>query len=294
MKNISKEEVLNIQVGFPTHSEQRAIARFLDAKTAQVDQLITQKRQMLELLREERAALISHAVTKGLDAGAPTRDSGVAWLGEVPAHWEVKRLKYFTNYVQTGSTPPSGSDEYFGEDVDWFGPSDFRDEIVLANARRRVSSLAVSDEIVKIYAPLTVLMIGIGATVGKVGIVATECASNQQVNAINFLERINPYFGAYYLRSISSIIVGMTNAATLPILNQSQTKDIWCSAPPRNEQDEIVQYIETHSARTTATAATINQEIALLQEYRAALIAEAVTGQIDVRHYEPAAALVLM
>ena len=91
---LTKSALLDLIFPYPPLAEQAAIARFLDDKTAQLDQLLTQKQQMLALLREERAALLNHAVTKGLNPHASRRDSGVEWLGEVPAHWEVKRLKH--------------------------------------------------------------------------------------------------------------------------------------------------------------------------------------------------------
>ena len=152
----------------------------------------------------------------------------------------------------------------------------------LRNSKRKVTDLAITHGLVKVYEPYSVLMIGIGATLGKIGLIEREASSNQQVNCITFNDEINPYFGAYFLNSISQDIISMANAATLAILNQSQTKDIKIPCPSLKTQQKIVKSIETTTGKIDATLAKIVQEIELLKEYRVALISEVVTGKVSV------------
>jgi type I restriction enzyme S subunit len=107
----------------PCVETQRRIAAFLDEKTARIDALITKKRVLLDRLAEKRLALITCAVTKGLNAAAPTKDSGIDWLGEIPAHWEIKRLRYVVRLL-SGSTPTTSISEYWDGDVPWISPKD--------------------------------------------------------------------------------------------------------------------------------------------------------------------------
>jgi len=116
-KRVPESFIKDFRVGFPSIGEQQTIARFLDFKTAQIDALIAKKKSLLDKLAEKRTALISHAVTKGLDSSVPMKDSGVAWLGDIPAHWEAKRTKFTVSYIGSGKTPKGGSEVYVQEGI---------------------------------------------------------------------------------------------------------------------------------------------------------------------------------
>ena len=287
--NLNTETVGYIPISLPPYEHEISrIVKFLDEKTAQIDDLISKKQKIIALLKEERAAIINQAVTKGINPDAPMKDSGIEWLGEIPVHWEVKRLKYVAKTVQTGTTPSSLNPEYFIDgEIDWFIPVDFGDSLFLSNSNRKLNRLAIDDNVVRLYESNTVLLVGIGATLGKVGIVKRTASSNQQINAISFKDDYNPNFGAYYFQAISDIVVSMSNAATLPILNQTQTKEIMAPVPPQKEQDEIVGFINQITTKIDQTISKIKKQIELLKEFRTALISEVVTGKIDVRDEGP-------
>jgi len=270
---------------FPNFSEQTAIANFLDHKTAEIDQAMADKKQLITLFEEEKKALINEAVTKGLNPDAKLTPSGIDWLGDIPAHWEVKKLKYISNAIQTGKTPPTSNEEYYlSEDYDWFTPGDFGSNIILENSIRKISQSAVDEEGLRLYAPYTVLLVSIGATLGKIGIVLETCFSNQQINSITFDDnKMLPFFGAYFLDCFSSIIKMQSVASTLSILNQEKTKELLVAVPPLSEQTAIVNHIETETAKINSKIHLVKQEIELLSEYKKALIFEAVTGKIDVQ-----------
>lgn len=280
--NIGMNVLENLKVTLPQKSEQTAIARYLDQKTTEIDQLIAKKERLLALWEEEKTALINQAVTRGLDAGAKVKDSGVAWLGEVPEHWEVKRLKYVALKIQTGSTPPSNIESYFAEDVNWFTPGDFSSELSLIDSKRKVSYSAVNDDVVKVFPQNTLFMVGIGATLGKVGYIEQEASANQQINAISFKNLGLTKFFTLFFHVNQQNIASLTNAATLAILNQSQTKDIFVPRPPDEEIDKIVRHIETQTAHIQQQMNQTRKLIELLKEYRATLISEVVTGKIKI------------
>ncbi|SLM30430.1 putative Restriction modification system DNA specificity domain [Desulfamplus magnetovallimortis] len=216
----------------PLH-EQQKIATFLDHKTHQIDTLIEKKKRLIDLLKEERTAVINEAVTKGLDPDVPMKDSGIEWLGEIPEHWDVVKLKWLTVSVKTGSTPPSIKVEYFKNgNLNWFTPADFHKNMFLYESKRKITSHAINDGVANIYKAGSVFLVGIGATLGNIGIINYDSSCNQQINTITFNDNLNPYYGAYYLTSKSDVIVSCANSSTLAIFNQSQTKNILMLFPP--------------------------------------------------------------
>jgi type I restriction enzyme S subunit len=282
--NISQEIVRSIKIPVAPSKEQNLIVSFLDKKVIGIDQTISNKQRLIDLLEEEKKVLINEAVTKGLNPKAKLKSSGIDWLGKIPAHWDVKRLKYVTTEIQTGKTPPTAIEEYFqNQDHDWFTPGDFKDELELTDSIRKISKAAVENEKLKLYKPNAVLLVAIGATLGKVGIVNSYCFSNQQINAITFDENVLlPHFGCHFLDTFSPITLMQSVSATLPILNQEKTKDLLITVPPIKEQKSIIEYINTHAAEINGKINLIKQEIELLTEYKQALIFEAVTGKIDL------------
>lgn len=281
--NISQEIIKSLRLPCPPITEQKKIVKFLDQKCAMIDSLIEKKQKLVELKKEERTALINQAVTKGLDPNAPMKDSGIEWLGEIPEHWKVKKLKYVVSNVQTGVTPPSNEEVYYVDgDIDWYAPGDFNESLILKESNKKITKFAINKGVARLYEAKSVLLVGIGATIGKVGIIKKPASSNQQINAITFNEDYNPYFGAYYIRSIEDVIKKLSNSATLGIFNQSQTKNILVPVLPKGEQDLIVNYIQESSSRFEQVITNINKQIELLKEYKTTLISEAVTGKLVI------------
>lgn len=285
---LGKPIIENLLLLKPTIKEQQIIANYLDHTTSTIDKLISEKESLITKLQEKRKALINEVVTKGLNPNAPMRDSGTEWLGMIPGHWGINELKRYVDFVQTGTTPSTEKREYFENPTfNWFTPSDFCDNnIYLEESKRKVSEIAVNDQACRVFPENTVLLIGIGATLGKVGISKNKCSANQQINAIIFNHDINPVFGAYYLSSIKEIIVSMANAATLAILNQSNTKEIHITCPPIEEQSEIVNFIESRTIKIDAIVGEIQFQLQKLKEYKTAVISEVVTGKVDVREWK--------
>lgn len=283
-----RDKFKNTPIILPPFEEQTSIARFLDYKLAKINRFIRKKKQLITLLNEQKAAIINQAVTKGLDPNVKMKDSGIEWLGEIPEHWEVRKLKYVAK-VNTGKTPKIESslvDFFENGTVDWFTPGDFGNEGILSDSNRKINELAINDSQISLYPEKTVFMVGIGGTIGKIGICFDESSCNQQINALIFNNLIEPLYAYYFLKTQKHQIDLLADFTTLPILNQSKTKDIIFVYPKKDEQQQIVSYIEKETEIINTTISTIEKEIALVEEYKTALIAEAVTGKIDVRGYE--------
>jgi type I restriction enzyme S subunit len=286
---IGWDDIKGINIPLPPLPVQQVILDFVDEATRKLDRLMALRQGQMDLLREQRAAIIQWAVTRGLNGRAPLKDSGLEWLGQIPKHWEMKPLKYIARFVQTGGTPPSANLDYYDEKgMDWYGPGDFTSgALYLGASARRISESAIRDGYACAYEPPVVLIVGIGASVGKIGVAAQRCFTNQQVNAIALRAEHSALFFANFLSSYSNIIAGNANNATLPIFNQTQTRNFRVAVPPAHEQEEIVAFIQREETRFNHLVSAYARQLGLLTEYRSALIHECVTGQREVG--EPAA-----
>jgi type I restriction enzyme S subunit len=275
----------------PPLAEQEAIAAFLDAETAKIDALVAEQDRLVGLLREKRQAVISHAVTRGLNPAVPMKPSGVEWLGEVPAHWEVVPLKRWLLRNDGG---------VWGND-----PIGIDDTLVLRSTEQTVNGdWAIDDPAYRQLSPqdrasamlvagdlLLTKSSGSSLHIGKTTIVTEEVARLSCCYS-NFMQRLrvtsvnSPRLAWYLLNSKvcrqqfdyhSNSTTGLAN------LNGSIINKIMAAQPPLSEQEAIATFLDAETARIDALIAEADKGSALLKERRAALIAAAVTGQLDLR-----------
>jgi type I restriction enzyme S subunit len=266
--------------------EQKSIADYLDQKTAEIDGLIADKEKLIELLQEKRQAIITEAVTKGLNPNVRMKDSGIEWIGEIPEHWNVEPIKYMVKTIQTGTTPTTKNDDYFDGDIQWFTPGDFHGSKELYEASRKISNLAVIDNEARLFPKNTVMIVGIGATVGKVAKLGVEGSFNQQITGLIVNEqRLNCDYLYYWLYINQETIKNISNYTTLPIINNEFVKNFECLSLPLDEQQAIVNYLNQKTSEIDDLILKIRLQIQKLKEYRQSLISEAVTGKIDVREF---------
>lgn len=285
MASLSQEKIGNYKLALPSISEQRIIASYLDNRVSRIDTVIAEKEKMIEDLQSYRKSVISETVTRGLNPNVPMKDSGIEWIGMIPKQWDVSKLKTFAE-VQTGSTPSTSVDRYWENPTEeWYTPSDFDDnDIRLKPSSRKLATIAFREDACRVFDANTVLIVGIGATLGKVGISAKPCSANQQINAVSFREKVLPMFGAYYLYAIKDAMKAAANAATLAIMNQSTTKDLPFVCPPYEEQRSIVKSIDIKTSKIANGIFDLQSQIEDLKSYKSSLITEAVTGKIDLRN----------
>ena len=274
------DDIKNSMIALPTFDEQVKIANFLDQKTAQIDQAIALKQQQIEKLNEYKQIVIQNAVTKGLNPNAPMKDSGVDWIGDIPEHWDVKKLKFIFDKIQTGTTPISQINGYFDGEINWFTPKDLNNDYLL-DSERKLTQLAIVHKQVKLFEKNSVLVVGIGATSGKTSFMPIEGAFNQQITAFKSYYDNNKFY-YYLIQSLSSIMLSLANYTTLPILNNEFFKKLILVQPPLAEQDRIVEYLDEKMQKFNNAKIAYQIQIDRLKEYKNILINQAVTGKIKI------------
>jgi type I restriction enzyme, S subunit len=274
-----------IPLPVPSRDEQQAIAAFLDRETAKIDTLITKQEKLIELLKEKRQAVISHAVTKGLDPTVPMKPSGVEWLGDVPEHWEV-----------------SGFTKYLGPIIDYRGrtPTKTEDGVLLLTARNIKNgaiNYEASQEFISIDEYPSVMQRGLPqmgevlftmeAPLGQVAnIDRTDIALAQRIVKFNGLpDFVNNYFLKYWIMGTGCQVQleQLATGSTALGIKSSKLGQIRISLPPVTAQEEIVLYLDAALSKIDSLIRKAEQAIVLQREHRTALISAAVTGKIDVR-----------
>ncbi|WP_181307545.1 restriction endonuclease subunit S [Rufibacter sp. XAAS-G3-1] len=279
----------NAVIPLPSVSEQESIIKFLDDKTSKIDNLMLRKRDMIALLEEEKTAVINDVVTKGLNIDAPMKNSGIEWLGMVPEHWQVKKLKYITNQIIDGAhfTPT-----YVEEGVPFLRVTDVQSkDIDLKNVKR--IPLKEHQALVKRCQPQKGdLLLSKNGTIGITKVVDWDWDFSVFVSLclIKFkVDLISPYYFSFFFQSdiTNQQIAEGSKKTSVTNLHLEKINELFIVLPPIAEQHIIINYLNGALGKIRHNIKLIEKEIELMQEYRTALISEAVTGKIDVRDYQP-------
>jgi len=293
MPRASWEFVGNMPFPLPKESEQTAITSFLDRETAKIDTLIAEQEKLLTLLAEKRQATISHAVTKGLNPYAPMKYSGVEWLGEVPAHWDVLRVKHLVARMEQGWSPqcegfPVQSwDEWGVLKVGCVNGGFFRPD----ENKTLPSDLVPLPELGLVSGDLLISRANTRELVGSAAVVFLDYPKLMLCDKLYRLrlrpDSCDPSFLALYLGTpqVRGQIEFAATGASSSMLNigQSTILEIKVAVPPAVEQTSITAFVNTETTRLDSLTAEATRAIDLLKERRTALISAAVTGKIDVR-----------
>lgn len=283
---INASDLASIPVHVHPLPQQRAIADYLDRETARIDASIAAKERLLGLLAEKRRALITRVVTRGLDPNVPLRDSGIPWLGKIPAHWDIVRLRFLAEMIG-GATPDTGRPELWDGGIPWVSPKEMkRNEI--ADAQDHVSPEALLRSALHLIEPSAVVVVVRGMILAHsfpTAVTTRHVTINQDMKALRCRAFLDPYFLRDFLKGIEPYIVSLadTSAHGTRKLESDVLGRIEISVPSVEEQRAIVGYIKLATARLDALIFFAERTVTLLKERRAALIAAAVTGQIDVR-----------
>jgi type I restriction enzyme S subunit len=283
--NLSQDDLKQLRLPTPTLKEQEAIARFLDHKTKQIDDLIAKKEALIEKLDEKRTALISHAVTKGLDPNVPMKDSGVEWLGEIPEHWKKSVFRYYFD-IQLGkmlqNEPQSESDE----EVSYLKAIHVRwDKVDIYDLPKMWASPREKN---KYHVRNGDLLISEGGEVGRTALLKElqeDCIIQNALHRVRPLSQSSVEYLNYLMRQISDTgwFDILCNKSTIAHLTSEKLGALALPLPPLDEQKTIAQYLDKKTAEIDLQKAKIQEAIERLKEYRTALITNAVTGKIDVR-----------
>jgi type I restriction enzyme S subunit len=284
--NLNGSILGSIRVTVAPDNEQQAIAAFLDREIAKIDTLRAKKERLIELLQEKRTALITQAVTKGLDPNVPMKESGVEWLGDVPIAWNLLRLKHIVQFLG-GGTPSKDNLEYWQGDIPWVSPKDMKSWIV-SDTVDKITEEAVAGSATKVVGPDTVLIVvrsGILNHTIPVALSGSEVALNQDLKALKAQAAVVPEYLAYFIAGMQSplLFAWRKEGATVESLELDLIANTLIPLPPVSQQRIIVNYLKRETATIDVLTAKINVAIERLKEYRTALISAAVTGKIDVR-----------
>lgn len=275
----------------PPIEEQRKVCSFLDHEIAKIDALVEEQQVLIELLQEKRQAVISHAVTKGLDPSMPMKDSGVEWIGQVPLHWNLTKLRHLTSRISSGKTPSGGSETYVDEGVIFIRSQNVYDDGL------RLDDVAFIPEVVdesmasSRIVPGDILLNITGGSIGRTCVVPQDLESanvNQHVCAIRLMDQSQVAYVSLFMKSdfIKKQIDFIQNGAAREGLNFEQIGQFFCLLPSLEEQKQIANFVGTETTKFESLLEEAQAAIDLLQERRTALISAAVTGKIDVRNWQ--------
>ncbi|MHA1289209.1 MAG: restriction endonuclease subunit S, partial [Candidatus Thorarchaeota archaeon] len=276
--NVNGQKYANFQFGYPPEEEVKPIVNFLDKKTALIDELISKKRRQIELLKEQRQAVINQAVTKGLDPNVEMKESGIEWLGKIPKHWEVIKVKYLFSLVTEQA--PSNNDYELLSLYTEIGVKPRKELEARGNKASTTDGYWMVSKGDIIVNKLLAWMGAVGYSEydGVTSPAYDILRKNTDLESkfYHYLFRCGLYLTEFRRRSRG--IMDMRLRLYFDELGQ-----ILAPYPPSSEQTQIVKHIDKINSETELTITKAEKQIQLLQEYRTALISEAVTGKIDVR-----------
>jgi type I restriction enzyme S subunit len=288
---LSTGAIGDVWLPLPPPAEQRAIAAFLDRECGKIDALVAEQERLIALLKEKRQAVISHAVTKGLDPSAPMKDSGVPWLGQVPAHWEVKRLKDVGTLVG-GAGFPHDEQGREGDELPFFKVADLGKAEAgrtMGDAESTVSYETASALHARIIPASSIVYAKIGAALllNRRRITIRACCIDNNMTAFTpAFERLSTLWAWYWLSVID--FGRVANPGAVPSLSEGDQAILPIALPDLDEQRAIAAFLDRECGKIDTLISESERAIALLKERRAALISAAVTGKIDVRTLVPA------
>lgn len=291
--NLSLENVGIVELTSPSLPEQHGIVRFLDYKTKQIDSLIANRKKQIELLKEQKAGIINKAVTKGINPNAKMKDSGIEWIGKVPEHWTVSKLKFVASiFGRIGFRGYTINDLVEkGEGAITISPSNMKADQMDFSSCTYISWFKHEESPeIKIFNG-DILFVKTGSTYGKISLVENlnePATINPQILVFKKI-KTNTLFFYHQLRSklIQAHVKTSVIGGTIPTISQEKIGNYYFLLPSNEEQEKITEHIRIETKIIDELVSKYHKQIDLMQEYRTSLISQAVTGKIDVREWQP-------
>lgn len=293
---ISWDDIKGQYIPLPSLEEQRTIAAFLDYETARIDQLIAKQKQLIELLKEKRQAVISHAVTKGLNPNAPMKDSGVEWLGQVPKHWVVTQLRHLLCHLEQGKSPECEARMAEGEEWGVLKTGCVNGGVYRATEHKALPVHIAPHKAYEVRAG-DLLMSRASGSRDLIGAVAyidktpPRLLLSDKVFRLILVSGVHPQYlsllmGSKSVRSQIELAINGAEGLANNITKES-IKSFLVACPDYEEQLQIHKYLSEQLNQFDSLEAKLTEALVLLQERRTALISAAVTGKIDLRGWQP-------
>lgn len=270
------------RIPVPPHEEQKLISRYLDKKTSQIDSLVEKIQKKIELLKEQRTSLINHYVTKGLDPDVEMKDSGIEWIGEIPKHWELIKLKYLVSHNQ--ETLPEFTDPNYEFHYIEIGDVDYIHGI---NINEKISFSQSPSRARRIVKPNDVIISTVRTYLRAIGVIPdlndSVCSTGFCVLRDNS-GLIEQSYLSYVVKSewFVSEVIGNSYGVSYPAINSSDLVELKITCPPQKEQLKIAKYLETQIQQVDRKILLEDKRISLLNEYRQSLVSSVVTGKVRV------------
>lgn len=281
---LSYEEFSTLPLLLPKKSEQRRIADYLDRKCSQIDAIIARQQEVIEKLKAYKLSVITEAVTKGLNPDVPMKDSGVEWIGEIPEHWQLTKIKWVADTC-SGGTPPSGDLSFYDGGINWVCSYDLHEDAIKCT-QRTLSEEGAEIIAGKMQKPNSILiaMYGGSGTIGNSGILSCYARTNQAVCSVYFDEKLmNPKFALYqtiFMRKYWMYYA--VGSRKDPNISQDTIRNMHYIIPPMQEQEAIVEWIESRINVVECIQRKKSNIIEKLADYKKSLIYEVVTGKKEV------------
>ncbi len=283
------EEFKQMPSASPPTEEQERISDFLDAHGQLTSRLIRNKRRLIGLLNEQKQAIINRAVTRGLNPDAPMKPTGIDWMPEVPTHWEVKPLKWLLKSIFGGSTPPSAQAECWDGNIVWVTPEDISRNTRLSGSRRTITDVGLQACSTALVPPGSVIITS-RAPVGNVALADVELATNQGCKAlVPDTSVVDSEFLFELMRILKPELESLSTGTTFAEISTARLARVKVALPEPNEQRSILSAVQKDIKPLETAIEQAEKELILIREYRERLIADVVTGKLDVRHIEIAA-----
>ncbi len=276
----------NMPLTVPSLPEQQAIADYLDYKVGQIDTSVADINSQIEDLKAYRQAVISEAVTKGLNPDAPMKDSGIEWIGMIPEGWECTKLAWLYSNMGSGTTPDSSNYSYYSENgTNWLQTGDLNDGVITSTSKH-VTDLALQEKGLKIYPVGSVVIAMYGATIGKVGLLSIETTTNQACCVLPPTEIMNNKYVFYLMQSSKQILISKSVGGGQPNISQAIIKEHRVPTPPLAEQQAIAEHLDEKTSKIDTAIKSLENQRDDLNALRQTVISEAVTGKIDLRDWK--------
>jgi type I restriction enzyme S subunit len=273
-------QIGTFEIPLPPLQEQKSIAKYLDKVTTKLDRIIAIKQEQLLKMENYYDSKIHEYITKG-NNNTKLIASGIDWQGEVPKHWKKEKLFRLADKMGSGGTPKSTNQDYYGGEIDWIQSGDLNDWIV-STTKKTITEEALNNSSAKMFKKGTLLIAMYGATIGKLGVMGMDAATNQACCAIQVGSKLNSDFLFYLLYDMRKYLISQGYGGGQPNISQETLKQQYFYHPAKTEQIEIVNQIKDFRSKQEIIRDNVKSQIETLQAYRKSLIHECVTGKKQI------------
>lgn len=269
--------------GTPRYNEEKIIANYLDTQCSEIDATTEDIPKEISLLEDYKKSVITEAVTKGLNPDAEMKDSGIAWIGEIPKHWKWCKVKNSTSFAGSGTTPTSSNQDFYDGDINWIQSGDLYKTVVVDTVEKKLTVKALkSFSALHIYQAPFIVMAMYGASVGNTAFSKIDACCNQACCCIKNNKLFDLKFMYYWLDFAQIDFLGRAIGGTQPNISQDKIKNQYIVKPSLEEQQQIADFLDAKCSEIDAIITDKKRQLDILTEYKKSLIYEYVTGKKEV------------